>query len=101
MQLGHVWKSSGCLGPTTNHELRHNPHAKGLLGHSDADVLIHVIIDALLGALGADDIGRIFSDTDATYKREEGIAAQAVTLINRYWLMAQFIQKSNCLGYHI
>ncbi len=46
----------------------HIPHEKGLLGHSDADVLIHVIIDALLGALGAGDIGRLFPDTDAAYK---------------------------------
>ena len=46
----------------------HIPNEKGLLGHSDADVLIHVIIDALLGALGAGDIGRLFPDTDAAYK---------------------------------
>ena len=46
----------------------HIPHEKGLLGHSDADVLSHVIIDALLGALGAGDIGRLFPDTDAAYK---------------------------------
>ncbi len=41
---------------------------KGLLGHSDADVLIHAIIDALLGATGLDDIGTIFPDTDPKYK---------------------------------
>ena len=46
----------------------HIPHEKGLLGHSDADVLIHVVIDAVLGALGAGDIGRVFPDTDAAYK---------------------------------
>lgn len=44
------------------------PHEKGLLGHSDADVLTHVIIDAVLGALGAGDIGQLFPDTDAQYK---------------------------------
>lgn len=44
------------------------PHEKGLLGHSDADVLIHAIIDALLGALGFDDIGTLFPDTDPKYK---------------------------------
>ena len=43
-------------------------HEKGLLGHSDADVLIHAIIDAMLGALALDDIGTIFPDTDAKYK---------------------------------
>ncbi len=46
----------------------HIPHEKGLLGHSDADVLTHVVIDALLGALGAGDIGQLFPDTDAAYK---------------------------------
>lgn len=43
-------------------------HEKGLLGHSDADVLIHAIIDALLGALTLDDIGTLFPDTDPKYK---------------------------------
>lgn len=43
-------------------------HEKGLLGHSDADVLIHSIIDALLGALALDDIGTLFPDTDPKYK---------------------------------
>ena len=44
------------------------PHSKGLLGHSDADVLIHAIIDALLGALALDDIGTLFPDTDDRFK---------------------------------
>ncbi len=43
-------------------------HEKGLLGHSDADVLIHAIIDALLGALALADIGTLFPDTDPKYK---------------------------------
>lgn len=43
-------------------------HEKGLLGHSDADVLIHAIIDAMLGALALDDIGTLFPDTDPAYK---------------------------------
>lgn len=44
------------------------PHAKGLLGHSDADVLIHAIIDAFFGALVLRDIGFHFPDTDEAYK---------------------------------
>ncbi|AZT90679.1 2-C-methyl-D-erythritol 2,4-cyclodiphosphate synthase [Caldicellulosiruptor changbaiensis] len=44
------------------------PFEKGLLGHSDADVLIHAIIDAILGAMGENDIGRLFPDTDMKYK---------------------------------
>lgn len=44
------------------------PHARGLLGHSDADVLLHAITDALLGAAGLGDIGRHFPDTDAQWK---------------------------------
>ena len=43
-------------------------HEKGLLGHSDADVLVHAIIDALLGAVALDDIGTLFPDTDPKYK---------------------------------
>ncbi|MDO5559609.1 MAG: 2-C-methyl-D-erythritol 2,4-cyclodiphosphate synthase [Oscillospiraceae bacterium] len=43
------------------------PHTHGLLGHSDADVLIHAIMDALLGALALGDIGKHFPDTDAQY----------------------------------
>ncbi len=44
------------------------PHEKGLLGHSDADVLLHAVMDAILGALGEGDIGRHFPDTDNAYK---------------------------------
>lgn len=44
------------------------PHEKGLLGHSDADVLLHAIMDALLGAAALGDIGKHFPDTDPQYK---------------------------------
>ncbi len=44
------------------------PHEKGLLGHSDADVLLHALCDALLGAAALGDIGRHFSDTDPRYR---------------------------------
>jgi 2-C-methyl-D-erythritol 2,4-cyclodiphosphate synthase len=44
------------------------PHLKGLDGHSDADVLMHAICDALLGALGLEDIGHFFPNTDARWK---------------------------------
>lgn len=44
------------------------PHEFGLLGHSDADVLIHAIMDSILGALALGDIGKLFPDTDMQYK---------------------------------
>lgn len=44
------------------------PHTHGLLGHSDADVLLHAVTDAVLGAAGLGDIGRHFPDTDPAYK---------------------------------
>lgn len=49
------------------------PYEYGLLGHSDADVLLHAVADAILGALGLGDIGRYFPDTDAAYKGIDSI----------------------------
>jgi len=54
------------------------PFEKGLLGHSDADVLVHAIMDALLGAAGLGDIGRHFPDTDKEYKD-----ISSILLLNR------------------
>ena len=60
------------------------PHEKGLLGHSDADVLLHAICDALLGAAGLGDIGRHFPDTDSQYKGADSRALlrQVIALLN-------------------
>jgi 2-C-methyl-D-erythritol 2,4-cyclodiphosphate synthase len=49
------------------------PHSHGLLGHSDADALLHAITDALFGAAGLDDIGRHFPDTDAAFQGADSI----------------------------
>jgi 2-C-methyl-D-erythritol 2,4-cyclodiphosphate synthase len=59
------------------------PYEKGLLGHSDADVLLHAVSDAILGALGKGDIGKHFPDTDAAYKD-----ADSVVLLRRVWELA-------------
>jgi 2-C-methyl-D-erythritol 2,4-cyclodiphosphate synthase len=58
------------------------PYEKGLLGHSDADVLVHAIIDALLGALALPDIGTLFPDTDEKYK-----GANSVELLKKVYSM--------------
>jgi 2-C-methyl-D-erythritol 2,4-cyclodiphosphate synthase len=49
------------------------PHEKGLLGHSDADVLLHAIMDAVLGAMAAGDIGKLFPDNDPTHKGADSL----------------------------
>lgn len=59
------------------------PFEKGLLGHSDADVLLHAISDAILGALGEGDIGRHFPDTDAAYE-----GADSFVLLQKVWNIA-------------
>ncbi len=66
------------------------PHTHGLDGHSDADVVLHSICDALLGAAGLGDIGEHFPNTDAKYK---GIASSV--------LLKQANQKVNDLGYKV
>ncbi len=68
------------------------PHVKGLLGHSDADVLLHAITDALLGAAALGDIGQHFPDTDPSFKGSDSkvllkrvadlLASKGFTLIN-------------------
>jgi len=59
------------------------PHETGLLGHSDADVLTHAVIDCLFGAAGLPDIGSHFPDTDPRYKGADSIALlrEAVRLV--------------------
>ncbi len=49
------------------------PHTQGLLGHSDADVLLHALMDAMLGALALGDIGKHFPDTDPAYKGADSL----------------------------
>lgn len=60
------------------------PYEKGLLGHSDADVLLHAITDAILGALGLGDIGKHFPDTDAAFKD-----ADSLKLLEQVWKLAR------------
>ena len=67
------------------------PFAKGLLGHSDADVLTHAVMDALLGAAGLGDIGRHFPDTDPAL---EG----AVSLVLLRRVRELLIQHGFCIG---
>jgi len=49
------------------------PHERGLLGHSDADVMLHALMDALLGAAGLGDIGQHFPDTDPAYRGADSV----------------------------
>lgn len=67
------------------------PYEKGLLGHSDADVLLHAVMDAVLGALALGDIGKHFPDTDETYRGADSMKlAEAVASL----LMA----RGYCIG---
>ena len=58
------------------------PHTQGLLGHSDADVLVHAVMDALLGALSLGDIGKHFPDTDKQYKDID-----SMLLLRKVWVL--------------
>ncbi|MGG0643982.1 2-C-methyl-D-erythritol 2,4-cyclodiphosphate synthase [Sporosarcina gallistercoris] len=60
------------------------PHTKGLIGHSDADVLLHTITDAALGAIGKGDIGHHFPDTDAAFKD-----ADSAVLLQEVWKLVE------------
>ena len=60
------------------------PHSKGLLGHSDADVLVHAVMDAILGALALGDIGEHFPDTDDEFK-----GADSLELLSRVQKMIE------------
>ncbi len=66
------------------------PWEKGLLGHSDADVLLHAIADAILGAIGEGDIGKHFPDTDQAYKGADSLK-----------LLAHVLQLAELRGYRL
>jgi 2-C-methyl-D-erythritol 2,4-cyclodiphosphate synthase len=66
------------------------PHTTGLLGHSDADVLLHAITDAVLGAAGLGDIGRHFPDTDAQFKGADSSV-----------LLAEAMRRVRAAGYEL
>ena len=66
------------------------PYEKGLLGHSDADVLLHAVSDALLGAAALGDIGKHFPDTDPAYKGADSLK-----------LLACVVEKIHAAGYRV
>lgn len=66
------------------------PHSRGLLGHSDADVLAHALADAILGACRGGDIGKLFPDTDPAY-------ADADSMV----LLARVMEHARSLGYEL
>lgn len=69
----------------------HIPYEKGLFGHSDADVLLHTVSDAILGALGLGDIGKHFPDTDPAFKD-----ADSMKLLEHVWQLA--VERGYRLG---
>ena len=66
------------------------PFERGLVGHSDADVLAHAVTDALLGAAGLEDIGHYFPDTDERYRGADSIELlrEARTIVGESWQVA-------------
>lgn len=75
------------------------PHHKGALGHSDADVLLHAICDAMLGAVGAGDIGTHFPDTDSKYKGIDSkiLLADSNKILNQKGYKIVNIDSTICL----
>lgn len=66
------------------------PFEKGLLGHSDGDVLVHAIIDSVIGAVGLGDIGKLFPDTDESYRDASSLM-----------LLRRVVQLANAEGYEV
>ena len=75
------------------------PHHKGAVGHSDADVLIHAIMDALLGAAALGDIGQHFPDTDPRYKDADSkwLLEKVMLLLHQQGMMIGNIDATVCL----
>lgn len=75
------------------------PHTKGAVGHSDADVLLHAICDAILGALALGDIGKHFPDTDAKYKGIDSklLLEHVITLVHDKGYKVGNIDATLCL----
>lgn len=75
------------------------PHHKGALGHSDADVLLHAICDAILGAAGLGDIGQHFPDTDPVFKNIDSkiLLQKTIDLIRKEKFSVENIDSTVCL----